>query len=652
MAGTFFQGDNLDVLRVWLPKESVDLVYLDPPFNKDQDFALPFGADEARPAHKKLGFTDTWTWDDAAIRAYDELTNSRVEEMPEKLPGVIKGLHDFLYPRYRHVMLAYLVNMAIRLVELHRVMKPTASLYLHCDPTASHYLKEILDAIFYLENFRNEIVWKRTGSHNSAHKFGPVHDIILYYARSPETPFYPSALAHSSTYLDKFSKTCDRTGEKFQDVTLTGPDTRDGRSGDKWRHYDPTKKGRHWQPASYVYEKYEAMTGRKLGDIPDLLDRLEKLDEVGLIYWTKKGKGEPRYKFYLSDAIAQGTYAQDIWTDIDVINSQAHERTAAGWPTQKPVALLNRILLASSLETDVILDPFCGCGTTVVACEQSGRKNWIGIDLNEEAIRVLRQERIPKEVPSAEIIEKVEPFDVESARRLAELDPEGYEFQWWVNRKIGGRDVGGRKKKGADRNQDGEIFIEGYDGSGRKRVIISAKQGAPALKHVTELASAVLNPEHKAHMGILVELEAPSDNMRTRAREYGRVNRTLPDGEDPYKIQIISAADLFKPGHGIVLPGRNVTQPQEVKFQMAFAFGQKPVPGPLPLAPKGRPKNAPVAPPAPANVNVPAAPPSSAPALRAATGSDRPPRGQVEIPAGDFRLMPTTKRSRSRARKK
>ena len=622
------------------------LVYLDPPFNSDQDFALPFGADDARPAHKKLGFTDTWTWDDAAIRAYDELTNSRVEVMPEKLPGVIKGLHDFLYPRYRHAMLAYLVNMAIRLVELHRVMRPTGSLYLHCDPTASHYLKEILDAIFGLENFRNEIVWKRTGSHNSASKFGPVHDIILYYARSTETPFYRTALAHASSYLEKFSKTCDVTGQKFQDVTLTGPGTREGRSGDKWRHWDVTKKGRHWQPASYLYDKYEAVTGKKLGDIEDLLERLDTADKAGLIYWTKKGKGEPRYKFYLDDAIAQGTHAQDVWTDIDVINSQALERTAAKWPTQKPVALLERILLASSREDDVILDPFCGCGTTVVACVQSGRKNWIGIDLNEEAIRVLREERIPKEVPNAEFTEKVEPFDMESVRRLAALDPEGYEFQWWVNRKIGGRDIGGRRKKGPDRNQDGEIFIESYDGSGQtKRVIISAKQGgSPAKKWVTELASAVTNPVNKAHMGILVSLERATDNMRATAREYGRVRATLAGAEDPYKIQVISAADLFTPGYGIVLPGRNITQPQEVKLQMAFTFGQKPVPGPLPLGPKGRPQrtSAPSPPPAQADAPPPAAPSSP---MMAAVG------GQTTMPTGNFRLV-TSKRAKRQAKKK
>jgi site-specific DNA-methyltransferase (adenine-specific) len=258
--------------------------------------------------------------------------------------------------------------------------------------------------------------------------------------------------------------------------------------------------------------------------------------------------------------------------------------------------------MASSSDGDVVLDPFCGCGTTIIACEQVGNRHWFGIDIGDEAIRTLRDERIPKEAPSAVFVEKVEPYDAESTKTLRTLDKTGYEFQWWVNRKIGGRDIGGRKKKGPDGNQDGEIFIESYDGTGeRRRAIISAKQGEkPAKAWVTELASAVTNPEKKACMGILVCMEQPTDNMRTCAREYGRVKHTLPGAEDPYKIQVIAAADLFTANHGITLPGRNVTQPQEVKMQIALPFGQKSVlKGPPVHPPKGRPKKPPAPPPPP-----------------------------------------------------
>jgi DNA modification methylase len=567
MAGTFFHGDNLDVLRTWFPEEIVDLVYLDPPFNSDQDFNLPFGVDEARPAQKKRGFTDTWMWDPAAIDAYDQVTKTRAESMPDKLPGVMRALHDFLYPRYRHIMLAYLANMAVRLVELRRVMKPTASLYLHCDPTASHYLKMILDSIFGLEYFRGEITWKRTFAHSSTKGWAPVHDVLLFYTKGREYTWNTMREKPSQETADGwYNNIEDGTGKRFNRESLLASGTRTGSSGKPWRGIDPTKKGRHWAIPGIVRSL--------IGDL-DTLDALDALDKAGRIFWPQKATGQPMFKRYLSEA--KGPPIQDVITDIARLHNVSAERVH--YPTQKPVALLSRIVEASSKPGDLILDPFCGCGTTVIACEQLSRR-WIGIDIGDQAIKTLREQRIPKEAPDAVVTVKVEPFDPESIRLLAALD-EGYEFQWWVVRKLGGQPPGGKMKKGSDRGQDGEIFVESTDEFQRRhRVIISVKSGEKqSVGWVNDLAATVNNPAHKAHMGILVTLDEPKRNLRDRAREYLTVPGSAHERRDYDKIQVVSADELLKVGPAcLALPGRNVTPPWTPTLPVPERAEQVPLP--------------------------------------------------------------------------
>lgn len=570
--GTFYNGDNLDVLREWIPDACVDLVYLDPPFNSQQDFNLPFGAEAARPEQVDRAFRDRWWWDDDAIRAYEELTKLRVELLPEKLPGLIRSLHQFLYPKHRHAILAYVVNMAIRLVELHRVMKSTASLYLHCDPTASHYLKLVLDSIFGPENFVNEITWQRTNARSFGAVWPRVHDALLFYRKSPEAYFAPTVVSADSKKMPHTLIT-GPDGKKYQTFELTGQGTRNGETGRPWRGFNPTEFGRHWA---------------------NLHGFMNELDKRGLIHWPKKGSqgGFPRRRAEEPFDVGSRTVTVgDVWTDIDRLNQTAKERT--GYPTQKPLGLLKRVVEASSRPGDLVLDPFCGCGTTIIACEQLDRR-WIGIDIGEEAINVLRDTRIPKEAPSASFKEEIEPFDEESARRLAAKSE--YEFQWWAVRRLGGQQVGGKKKKGPDRGIDGEIQIEEYDDDRRRRrVIVSVKTGgSPSVAWVNELHSAVANPVHKAHMGILVTLEPPKSGMRERAREYGTVRASLADHLDPYKIQIVTAADLFTKGHGVDLPGKNVTPKTQPQLQTTLPFDQGPVKNKARIAdglpPKGQPK--------------------------------------------------------------
>lgn len=308
-------------------------------------------------------------------------------------------------------MMAYLAMMAPRLVELRRVLKPTGSLYLHCDPTASHYLKILCDAILGKDHFRSEIIWKRTSSHNSAKRFGPVHDVILLYSKSDEYLWNQQHQSYDEEYLKQRFK---RGGERpWKDSDLTGAGVRHGESGKVWRGFDVTAKGRHWMfPVA----------------------ELGKLDTEARIYWPEKKGGWPRFKKFLDES--DGIPMQDVWSDVPPVNAMAQERL--GYPTQKPVALLERIIKASSNPGDMVLDPFCGCGTTIDAAEKLGRK-WIGIDVTQLATSLIKNRLRDTYGEKIEIITVGEPTTPNEAAVLAEQDK--YQFQWWALGLVSARPV-------------------------------------------------------------------------------------------------------------------------------------------------------------------------------------------------------------------
>jgi DNA modification methylase len=332
-----FYGDNLDVLSNRIPSASVDLVYLDPPFNSNAGYNVLFATqDGAQAAAQIKAFEDTWRWDQAAAHDYQQTV-----EAGGPVSQAMQAFHTLLGTSN---MLAYLAMMAPRLKQLRRVLKPTGSLYLHCDPTASHYLKLLLDAVFGPTSFRNEIIWKRTGAHGAAKRYAPVHDVILYYAASAAPRWNPTYHPYSEEYLSTKYRYHDDRGQ-YRLITLFPPGVRHGATGEPWRGIDPTAKGLHWRyPPS----------------------RLEELDAEGMIYWGTRAGNLPQLKRYLDKS--EGVPVQDVWTDIDPINSQAAERL--GYPTQKPEALLERIIRASSNEGDVVLDPFCGCGTAIAVAQR------------------------------------------------------------------------------------------------------------------------------------------------------------------------------------------------------------------------------------------------------------------------------------------
>ena len=363
---TIWTGDNLDIMR-GMNSESVDLIYLDPPFNSNQDYAAPVGSAAAGAA-----FKDTWTLSDLDVAwmgliADEQPATAHVLQTAGLTHG--KGMQS------------YLTMMAVRLMEMRRLLKPTGSIYLHCDPTASHYLKLLMDASFGDGNFRNEVIWRRTAAHGRAKRWGPIHDTILFYSRGDEYLWNRTFQQYDETYLNRFFRHTDEHG-RYRVGNLTGPGTRMGDTGKPWRGIDPTAKGRHWEvppdrilPSHFQHpEGYSQMT---------VQERLDVLDEAGLIYWPPHGH-VPQPKQYLS--ASPGNPIQDMIWDIPPISSQAGERV--GYPTQKPLALLERIIKASSNEGDMVLDPFCGCATACVAADRLGRQ-WVGIDISPKAVELV-----------------------------------------------------------------------------------------------------------------------------------------------------------------------------------------------------------------------------------------------------------------------
>jgi DNA modification methylase len=494
-----FYGDNLAVLRDHIPSQSVDLIYLDPPFNSRQDYNVLFAEkDGARSASQITAFKDTWEWNEESS-------------------------------------LAYLAMMAPRLVELRRVLKESGSIYLHCDPTASHYLKLLMDGVFGPKAFRNELIWKRTTAHSSALRYGGVHDVILFYSKSDSHIWNPQFTAHSEAYLQSKYRYEDG-GVKYRLDNLTGAGRTSGESGVAWRDFDPSSLGRHW-----AVPRIEA-----LGDTEGLSvhQKLDLLDANGLIYWTPKGRGGkpgfPQFKRYLKG----GTPVQDVITDISPINSQAQERL--GYPTQKPEALLERILRASSNEGDVVLDPFCGCGTTIQVAQKLNRR-WIGIDITHLAIGLIKTRLDDAYGPEIRSTYQVigEPTDVAGAAQLAEENK--YQFQYWALGLCGAR-PNEAIKKGADRGIDGRLYFHDDNSGASRQIVFSVKGGHNiGVSEVRDLIG-VLQRE-RAEIGVYISFEEPTKPMLREAAEAGFYTSPGSSGSAGSKyprIQLLTIRDLLE----------------------------------------------------------------------------------------------------------
>ncbi|MEE2917257.1 site-specific DNA-methyltransferase [Sphingomonas ginsenosidimutans] len=499
-ANHLYYGDNLDVLRREIADGSVDLVYLDPPFNSNASYNILFKSPTGATADAQIeAFVDTWHWNDRAEDAFDQVARSGHTRAFDLLNAMRRFLGD-------NDMMAYLAMMAVRMIELHRVLRPTGSLYLHCDSTASHYLKLLLDAVFGADRYRNEIIWKRTTAHNDAGRWGRNLDTLLFYTRSPDYAWHPQTLAYEPEYEARFRQR-DADGRRWMDDNLTAK----GLSG-----------------GGYTYE-YKGVTS--LWRMPR--ETMERLDAEGRLHFTRGGGGI-RLKRYLDEA--KGTAVQALWTDIPALNSQAQERL--GYPTQKPVALLERIIAASSNEGDVVLDPFCGCGTAVHAAQKLGRQ-WIGIDVTHLAISLI-EKRMQAAFPGVAFTVEGTPKDLESAMDLARRDK--YQFQWWAVSMVDAMPYGG-KKKGADGGVDGIIYFK-PDGKRTERAIVSVKGGDHVgVGMIRDLHSAM--EREKAPAGIFLCKATPTTVMEKEAAAVGRF-AAAATGKTYPRLQIITLAELFR----------------------------------------------------------------------------------------------------------
>lgn len=499
---TLYQGDNLEILRT-LADESVDLIYLDPPFNSNQVYNLLFDEkDGTKAAGQIKAFEDTWQWGEESAAA---LADVRERDRNGRSAIALDALEQILGPNN---MMAYLAMMAPRLIEMRRILKSTGSLYLHCDPTASHYLKVLLDAVFEPKNFRNEIIWKRTSAHSSARRFGPVHDTILFFSKSGAHAWNHCFQPYDEAYLTTFFDQEDPEGRRYKRADLTGAGVRNGETGLAWRGIDITAKGRHWMRP------------------PSALDRL---DSEGRIHWPRKKGGMPRLKQYPEDL--SGLPVQDVWTDLRPLHNLSAERI--GFPTQKPKSLLERIISASSNEGDVVLDPFCGCGTAIEAAQALNRR-WIGIDITRLAMKVIRKRLKKINVLKGRDYDLIpRPATLEDAMAMAKEDR--YLFQDWVLTKIGATCSG----KGADRGIDGRLFFPGG------QIIVSVKSGKAQPAHLRDLLGVVTR--ERAQIGGLVTLQEPTQAMRKETAS-ARFYRPYGERKGPRfpKLQILTVEQIFQ----------------------------------------------------------------------------------------------------------
>jgi len=464
-----YYGDNLDVMRLHIEDESVDLIYLDPPFNSKATYNILFESKDgsAAPAQIKA-FDDTWHWDMVAAEQFHDVMagGGRVAD----------ALHAFETLLGRNDMLAYLTMMAPRLVEMRRVLKTTGSIYLHCDPTASHYLKVLMDAVFGAKHYLNEIIWSYSLGGVGKRWFGRKHDVIFFYSKSKKYSFYPERV--------------------------------------------------------------------RIPRSDEVLRRIETGSEK-----ATRSKGKDKLPL-------------DVW-EIQALNAMSKERL--GYPTQKPLELLERVVAASSNEGDVVMDPFCGCGTAIVAAEKLKRK-WIGIDITHLAIGLMRHRLHDQFGKDIDLTVTGEPTSTQGATELAKHDK--YQFQWWALGKVGARPSKEDQKKGADGGIDGRLYFDD-DGQTTKQVVISVKGGKNVgVGMVRDLAWTAQS--NKAEIGVLISIAPPTKPMRTEATKAGFYE--TPWGKYP-RIQLLTVEDLFA-GKNIEYPGHgthNVTHRKAPKIDKAKA---------------------------------------------------------------------------------
>lgn len=548
LSNTLYYGDNLTIMREKIPSQSVDLIYLDPPFKSDQNYNLIYQTLTGKPLPEQAeAFCDTWDMD------------AEKAELAKRIPQMMAdvGVEDYYITfwtmwvnslqKVQPHLLAYLIYMVQRLIYMKPILKDTGSIYLHCDPTASHYIKVMMDGIFGHKNFRNEIIWRRTGAHSARRTFGPIHDTILFYSKSSNYHFSPQKRPYMRGHVERRYKK-DSTGRyKFTSGgnVLTGKGTTKGESGQPWQGVDPSAKNRHWAIPGFLAAQMPPEFA-SLG----VLAKLDALLEAGLIdlnpgaAWPTPvrflgdGDGAPVPDVWSYQPYTEGTLAgTDVGIDHDVRWLGPTDPERLGYPTQKPIGLLKRIIAASSRPGDVIFDPFCGCGTTIYATQELGHRTWVGCDVAILAIKLIRENLTEKYRLAEGTDYSVDgiPPSVEAARELFEKD--AHQFQHWAVERVGGFPL---KKRGADKGIDGRIYFESKPGL--RSMVISVKGGHTGPAHVRELGHTV-NVEPDADLGGFICLQEPTKAMRAAASDAGMFTY---NGVDYPRLQVLCIREILE----------------------------------------------------------------------------------------------------------
>ena len=530
-----YYGDNLEVLRKYIKDETIDLCYIDPPFNSKRNYNQIYNNIGKEDKAQAQAFVDTWIWDDEAVRGYNEIVTNSGNRFTKQSIKLISGLEGVLG---QGSLLAYLVSMTLRIAEIHRVLKPTGSFYFHCDHTASHYIKIIIDAIFCIKggDYQSEIVWRRTTAHGNAKqgskKFEINFDTIFFYTKGNDYVFNTSYMPFKEEQIEKQYNKIDSNGRRYRYVTPTAAKG----GGDTSYEFHGVKppQGRFW-----AYSK----------------ENMDKFYEEGKLYFSNTG--QPYIKYYLDER--PGVAVMSFWDDIKPMSPMSKERL--GYPTQKPEALLARIIEASTNKGDIVLDAYCGCGTTIAVAQQLKRK-WIGIYITYQSISLILR-RLTKSFGN-KILDKVilngVPEDMESAIALANKKDDRIrkEFEKWAVLTYSDNHATINEKKGGDGGIDGTAFMADYDDENKqviKDVLFSVKSGKNPNIDTLRAFAAVIDNE-KAAIGYYITLY-PMPNLVKESKKFGTYKSKMFDKLLP-KITVVTIEEILK-GARIDLP-----QPIEV----------------------------------------------------------------------------------------
>lgn len=524
MPNTLYYGDNLDILRRKLRDETVDLCYIDPPFNSKRNYFQIYnniGKDDQAQAQ---AFMDTWTWNEWAMAGFQEIITNFEGRYTRQTIELMKGLKAVLGD---NGLLAYLISMAQRVNEIQRVLKATGSFYLHCDPTASHYLKLVLDGVFCARggDYLNEITWQRTATHNDAKRWASLADSLLHYSKSDNPVWNPQHKKQSAENIEKRYRFTDEQGRNYRLGPMDSPNPRPNMMYE-WMGYPHPVKG--WR-----YSK----------------ETMQQLHDEGLIYYPEDKSKRLARKLYLDES--KGSLIGNVWTDIPLLQASSAERL--GYPTQKPEALLERIIQASSNEGDTVLDAYCGCGTTV-AVAQRLRRNWIGIDITYQSIAVILkrlEDQFGADVLNTVTLDGI-PRDMDSARALANKkdDRVRKEFEKWAVLTYSKNRATLNEKKGADKGVDGiAYFVTGHDTT--ERVIFQVKSGGVKRNDIATLNSD--RQRENAALAVFITLEDSTKPMREEALAAGVYRHELLNRDVP-RIQIVTVQEIIEDGRRIDLP--------------------------------------------------------------------------------------------------